>query len=45
MNLTIIMVSHENWHREYFDRVICLRDGKIEEDYRPERPDAPPSSP
>jgi putative ABC transport system ATP-binding protein len=43
MNLTIIMVSHENWHREYFDRVICLRDGKIEEDYRPERPDAPSS--
>ena len=26
---TIIMVSHEEWHKEYFDRIIQLRDGKI----------------
>jgi putative ABC transport system ATP-binding protein len=42
MNLTIIMVSHENWHREYFERIIHLRDGKIHEDFRPEKPDAAP---
>ena len=29
MHQTIVMVSHEEWHREYFDRVIRLRDGKI----------------
>ncbi|MBP2133310.1 putative ABC transport system ATP-binding protein [Methanomicrobium sp. W14] len=27
---TIVMVSHEGWHKEYFDRVINLKDGKIE---------------
>ena len=26
---TVMMVSHEEWHRQYFDRVIFLRDGKI----------------
>jgi len=26
---TIVMVSHEEWHMEYFDRVIILRDGKV----------------
>ncbi|PKG33016.1 ABC transporter ATP-binding protein [Methanoregula sp.] len=26
---TVVMVSHENWHRKYFDRVIYLIDGKI----------------
>jgi putative ABC transport system ATP-binding protein len=26
---TIVMVSHEEWHLKYFDRVIRLRDGKI----------------
>jgi len=26
---TIVMVSHEDWHKEYFDRIIRLRDGKI----------------
>ena len=26
---TIVMVSHEDWHRDYFDRIIRLRDGKI----------------
>ncbi|MBT8506854.1 ABC transporter [Methanomicrobiaceae archaeon CYW5] len=30
LNQTVIMVSHEDWHREYFDRIIRLRDGKIE---------------
>jgi hypothetical protein len=23
------MVSHEDWHREYFHRIIRLRDGKV----------------
>ena len=26
---TIVMVSHEDWHKDYFDRIIQLRDGKI----------------
>lgn len=26
---TVLMVSHEDWHRKYFDRVIFMRDGKI----------------
>jgi len=29
---TIVMVSHEDWHKEFFDRIIQLRDGKIVED-------------
>ncbi len=29
---TVMMVSHENWHRKYFDRVLYLRDGKIVDD-------------
>jgi putative ABC transport system ATP-binding protein len=29
MQQTIVMVSHEEWHREYFDRIIRLRDGRI----------------
>ncbi|MCG7855066.1 MAG: ABC transporter ATP-binding protein [Methanoregulaceae archaeon] len=28
MGQTIVMVSHEEWHREYFERIIQLRDGK-----------------
>jgi putative ABC transport system ATP-binding protein len=32
MNQTIVMVSHEDWHKEYFHRIIRLRDGKIVED-------------
>jgi putative ABC transport system ATP-binding protein len=28
---TILMVSHEEWHKEYFCRVVTLRDGLIEE--------------
>ena len=26
---TVVMVSHEAWHRQYFDRVLYLQDGKI----------------
>jgi energy-coupling factor transporter ATP-binding protein EcfA2 len=26
------MVSHEEWHRKYFDRVIVMQDGKIVSD-------------
>jgi putative ABC transport system ATP-binding protein len=26
---TIMMVSHEEWHRPYFDRIIRLRDGRM----------------
>ncbi|HTY15992.1 MAG TPA: ABC transporter ATP-binding protein [Methanoregulaceae archaeon] len=32
MHQTIVMVSHEDWHKEYFHRIIRLRDGKIVED-------------
>ena len=31
---TIVMVSHEEWHMKYFDRVIRLRDGKVVDDAR-----------
>jgi putative ABC transport system ATP-binding protein len=31
MHQTIIMVSHEDWHKEYFHRIIRLRDGKVVE--------------
>jgi len=26
---TIVMVSHEEWHKNYFDRIIYMSDGKI----------------
>jgi putative ABC transport system ATP-binding protein len=29
MGQTIVMVSHEEWHKDYFDRIVRLRDGKI----------------
>lgn len=29
MQQTIVMVSHEDWHKEYFDRIIRLQDGKV----------------
>lgn len=32
MKQTIVMVSHEDWHKKYFHRIIRLRDGKIVED-------------
>jgi len=35
LHQTIVMVSHEEWHMEYFDRVIILRDGEIISDGPP----------
>jgi putative ABC transport system ATP-binding protein len=32
MKQTIIMVSHEDWHKDYFHRIIRLKDGKIASD-------------
>jgi putative ABC transport system ATP-binding protein len=29
---TIVMVSHEDWHKDYFHRIIRLRDGKMVSD-------------
>jgi putative ABC transport system ATP-binding protein len=29
MKQTIVMVSHEDWHRDYFHRIIHLQDGKV----------------
>jgi len=29
MHQTIVMVSHEDWHKDYFHRIVRLRDGKI----------------
>jgi putative ABC transport system ATP-binding protein len=29
MKQTIVMVSHEDWHKEYFHRIIRLKDGKV----------------
>jgi putative ABC transport system ATP-binding protein len=29
---TIVMVSHEPWHQEYFDRIIFIRDGTLDEE-------------
>jgi putative ABC transport system ATP-binding protein len=29
---TIIMVSHEDWHKDYFHRIVKLKDGKIVSD-------------
>lgn len=34
MKQTIVMVSHEDWHKKYFHRIISLRDGKIVNDTR-----------
>lgn len=31
LDQTIVMVSHEDWHKDYFCRVVTLRDGLIEE--------------
>jgi putative ABC transport system ATP-binding protein len=30
MHQTIVMVSHEDWHRKYFHRVVHLRDGVLD---------------
>jgi len=32
MKQTIIMVSHEDWHKEYFHRIVRLRDGRVASD-------------
>ena len=32
MHQTIVMVSHEDWHKEYFHRVVRMRDGKVVSD-------------
>lgn len=32
MDQTIVMVSHEDWHLKYFDRVVYLKDGIIEKE-------------
>jgi putative ABC transport system ATP-binding protein len=37
LNQTVVMVSHEDWHKKYFDRVISMRDGKIVTDQDPEK--------
>jgi len=29
MHQTIVMVSHEDWHKDYFHRIVKLRDGKV----------------
>lgn len=29
MKQTIVMVSHEDWHKDYFHRIVRLRDGKV----------------
>ncbi|CCJ36331.1 ABC-type antimicrobial peptide transport system, ATPase component [Methanoculleus bourgensis MS2] len=45
LDQTIVMVSHEEWHKEYFCRVVTLRDGLIsgmEECRRRTRPAAAP---
>ncbi|KLK88438.1 ABC transporter [Methanoculleus sediminis] len=31
LDQTIVMVSHEDWHKEYFCRIVTLRDGLIGE--------------
>jgi putative ABC transport system ATP-binding protein len=32
MQQTIVMVSHEDWHKDYFHRIIRLKDGKVTSD-------------
>jgi len=32
MQQTIVMVSHEDWHKDYFHRIVRLRDGKVTSD-------------
>lgn len=32
LNQTVVMVSHEEWHQQYFDRLIVMQDGKIVSD-------------
>ena len=37
LNQTVVMVSHEDWHKKYFNRIIYLRDGRIVTDADPEK--------
>lgn len=37
---TVVMVSHEPWHQEYFDRIIFIRDGLLDKE-RTEREGIP----
>ena len=32
MQQTIVMVSHEDWHKDYFHRIVRLRDGQVVSD-------------
>jgi putative ABC transport system ATP-binding protein len=32
LHQTIVMVSHEEWHKQYFDRIIMMKDGVIEKE-------------
>jgi putative ABC transport system ATP-binding protein len=32
MKQTIVMVSHEDWHKDYFHRIVKMRDGRIVSD-------------
>jgi putative ABC transport system ATP-binding protein len=34
LHQTIVMVSHEEWHKRYFDRIIYMKDGVIEKEQR-----------
>jgi len=38
---TIVMVSHEEWHKAYFDRIITMSDGKIQADSDPNTKNLP----
>ena len=38
---TIVMVSHEEWHKAYFDRIITMTDGKIQADSDPDTKNLP----
>lgn len=43
---TIVMVSHEEWHKKYFHRIVYLKDGQIDrdEDLRKYGHEKPPAS-
>ncbi|MBN2368421.1 ABC transporter ATP-binding protein [Candidatus Woesearchaeota archaeon] len=34
LNQTIVMVTHENWHKKYLDRIVWLRDGVLDKGVR-----------
>lgn len=41
LSQTVVMVSHEDWHRKYFDRVIFMKDGKIVSEGNNDNPSLP----